>query len=140
LAVYETSAAGSGAILLEGKSYPAEFRSGGSGAGRAGTEKSHRNRIKIAAALRETQTWLEMSEIPNWMGPLYQSANRLAHICWLQTHAKRNAWLVHLLFENDPSNPTTRDEWRSAIVELDKELGLIESRPWHADVILDARA
>jgi superfamily I DNA/RNA helicase len=125
--------------LVEGKSYPREFHGPGCGAGQSGSDKSRRNRIKIGAALRETQTWLEMSEMPNWMGQLYQSANRLAHVYWLQTKAEHDAWLVHLLFRNDPSRRTTHEEWKDAIVELDEQLGLAEAPPWHANVILDAR-
>lgn len=80
-----------------------------------------------------------MSEIPNWMERLYQSADRLAHVYWLRTRAHRDAWLVHLLFENDPSYPTTREQWETAIGELDEELGLTESVPWHANLVLGAR-
>src|SRR5262249_44052603 len=130
----------SGVILVEGKSYPDEFLGDGCGAGRSGSEKSRLNRIQIAAALRETQTWLAIGEMPNWMGPLYQSANRLAHVYWLRTIANCDAWLVHLLFEGDSSRPTTRQNWETAIVELDRQLGLADAPAWHANVTLQARA
>jgi hypothetical protein len=140
LAVYATNTSrGGGVILVEAKSYPGEFYGDGCDAGRAPSEQSRRNRIQIASSLRETQTWLGMGEIPNWMGPLYQSANRLAHVYWLQMKAQRDAWLVHLLFENDPSHPTTRAEWKQAISALDEQLGLAEAPAWHANLILEAR-
>lgn len=139
-AVYETEAGrGDGVILVEGKSYPDEFYGDGCGAGRSPADDSRLNRIRIASALRETQTWLGMGEIPNWMGPLYQSANRLAHSYWLQTKAKRDAWLVHLLFTNDPIRPMTEEEWEEAILGVDEQLGLAEAPAWHANVILEAR-
>jgi hypothetical protein len=139
LAIYETTACRDpGVLLIEGKSYPDEFYGTGCDAGRAPSERSRRNRVRIASALRETQTWLGIGEIPNWMGPLYQSANRLAYVYWLRTQANRDAWLVHLLFENDPNRPTTRDRWKKALVDLDKQLGLAEASAWHANVILDA--
>jgi hypothetical protein len=141
LAVYSTETSrGDGVILVEGKSYPGEFYGDGCDAGRAPSERSRVNRIQIASSLRAAQTWLGMGEIPNWMGPLYQSANRLAHVYWLQAKAQRGAWLVHLLFENDPSTPTTREQWEKAIVAVDEQLGLADAPVWHANLILAARA
>jgi len=35
-------------------------------------------------------------DVTAWTGPLYQNANRLAHVYWLGAQGVR-AWLVHLL-------------------------------------------
>jgi hypothetical protein len=111
LATYTSAAGNGGVVLVEGKSYPGELEGSGCQAGSSGSEESKRSRIKIAAALRRTQTWLEMHEIPDWMGPLYQSANRLAHVYWLRDQAKVETWLVHLLFANDRIRPTKPGTW-----------------------------
>jgi hypothetical protein len=113
LATYESAAGAGGVILVEGKSYPGELEGSGCQAGRSGSQASQRSRIKIAAALRRTQSWLEMDQMPDWMGPLYQSANRLAHVYWLREQAKIETWLVHLLFANDPIRPTKPEAWLS---------------------------
>jgi hypothetical protein len=139
LATYGAPAHGAGVILVEGKSYPDELYGPGCKAGQAGSAASRRSRIKIAAALRQTQTWLEMGEMPDWLGSLYQSANRLAHAYWLREQARIDTWLVHLLFESDPIQPTTGEQWTEALEQADKLLGLAQPLPWHASVILKAR-
>ena len=58
-----------------------------------------------------------------WTGRLYQNANRLAHVYWLRSRGVR-AWLVHLLFTDDPHRPTTADEWNDALAKADTALGL----------------
>jgi hypothetical protein len=140
LAIYQGADGAAGVILVEGKSYPGELEGVGCQAGKAGSAASRASRIKIAAALRRTQTWLEMGDIPDWMGPLYQSANRLAHVCWLRTEAEIDAWLVHVLFADDKSmHPTSRQEWETALEEIDQRLGLAQPLLWHANLILEAQ-
>jgi hypothetical protein len=139
LAVYLTPSGEGGVILVEGKSYPGELYSAGCQAGQSGSDASRQSRVKIAAALRRTQTWLEMDEMPDWMGQLYQSANRLAHVYWIRTVAGRDAWLVHLLFENDPHHETTRERWEQELGTIDAQLGLAAPLAWHGNVILQAK-
>jgi hypothetical protein len=139
LATYRAAGGATGVILVEGKSYPGELEGSGCQAGKSGSEASRRSRIKIANALRRTQTWLEMADIPDWMGPLYQSANRLAYVYWLREEAKVDAWLVHLLFADDPIRNTSRERWESELPKLDQRLGLAQRLPWHANVIVDAK-
>lgn len=62
-------------------------------------------------------------DVAAWTGPLYQNANRLAYVHWLRSRGVR-AWLVHLLFTDDPHRPTSRIEWEKAIDEADSRLGL----------------
>ena len=58
-----------------------------------------------------------------WTGPLYQNANRLAHVYWLRSRGVQ-AWLVHLLFTDDPHSPTSAAEWEVALKAADDALGL----------------
>lgn len=44
-----------------------------------------------------------------------------------------------MLFANDPTSPTTSEQWETAIGGVDDELGLTESLPWRANLILEAR-
>jgi hypothetical protein len=120
LAVAKTSdQEGAGILLIEAKSYPDELYGGGCQA------KDAASLELIKRSLGWTQAELGVSgKTPgDWCGPLYQSANRLAHLCWLRSLGIP-AWLVHVLFVDDPHRPTTADEWKAAIRRADLELGL----------------
>jgi hypothetical protein len=83
--------------------------------------------IKIANALRHTQTG---------------RARRLSSVPLLPAwHV--DAWIVHLVFENDPtltaSDQTDEDTWRSELEKIETRLGLDEDVPWHASIILPGR-
>jgi hypothetical protein len=120
LATLTLSGARSGALLLEGKSYPGELRGGGMAA------KSPASRKKIRAALAQTQEWLECEAQPElWTGSLYQSANRYAHLYFLRGLNDVPAWLVHVLFLNDATHiGASRDDWELALPAVERELGL----------------
>jgi len=137
-ATYEAEHAAPGLILVEGKSYPHELYGRGCQAGVSGSEASRRSRIQIAAALQQTQTWLGLSDPPDWMGPLYQTANRLAHLYWLRERAGIETWLVHLLFENDRYRRTTHAQWELELARADRLLGLTQPLGCHANLILEA--
>jgi hypothetical protein len=109
-----------GIVLAEGKSYPGEFRSGGTKAGDVAREK-------ISRAIASTQRWLGVEENPDlWLGDLFQSANRLAHLYWLREVARVDAWLVHLLFTNDHTHrAASREEWEAETPSVDRDLGLL---------------
>lgn len=83
------------------------------------------NRKLIDDALAWTQQQLGVSgkSVADWTGPLYQSANRLAHLSWLRSRGVR-AWLVHLLFTDDPHGATTEAAWKAAVHLADTRLGL----------------
>lgn len=110
-----------GVLLIEGKSYPNEMLKGSSVASPAGTP----NRKLIDDALTWTQEQLRVTgkSVADWTGPLYQNANRLAHLSWLRSRGVR-AWLVHLLFTEDPHGATTEAEWEAAVHLADTRLGL----------------
>ncbi len=120
LAVVETSQSDSpnGVLLVEAKSYPGEIYGGGMKA------TSPRSRQKIHAALQETKNWLGVSAGADWTGPLYQSANRLAHLYFFVEKAKVPAWLLNVCFVDDPHSPTNRSEWETALNKVKEEFGM----------------
>lgn len=83
------------------------------------------SRMLIEKSLAKTQAQLGViTKTPaGWCGPLYQNANRLAHVYWLRSLGVR-AWLVHLLFTDDRIGPTSQAEWEAALKKADDELGL----------------
>jgi hypothetical protein len=109
------------AVLLgEGKSYPGELY----GSGCQATPGSQ-SRALIEKSLAKTRATIGLpaDALGDWCGPLYQNANRLAHVHWLRSLGVR-AWLVHLLFLDDPHGPTNAAEWEAALKKADAELGL----------------
>ena len=133
LAVVDARGDRPGVLLAEGKSYREELF------GR-GCQASEPSRSQIAAAIVRTQRWLGVDEEPErWMGRLYQTANRLAHLYWLREVVGVRAWLVHLLFVDDPHAPTTRDHWVAAMEAANEELGLTGvAVPHVGHLLLDA--
>lgn len=141
LAVAELASGKRGVVLAEAKSYPEELYGAGSKAGESGSEQAIANRDKIVEALRETQDWLGLGHLnpEAWMGPLsedraasslYQTANRLAHLYWLVEKADQQAWLVHVLVEEDPTfRATSRGDWEAALRAADEHLGLESTAP-----------
>jgi hypothetical protein len=60
----------------------------------------------------------------NWLGELYQYANRLAHVHFVRSVADLPAWLVNLCFTGDPRSPTSAGEWRKDCEVVKDQLGL----------------
>jgi hypothetical protein len=120
-----------GVLLVEAKSYPQEMYSNGCCA-------SEVSRGQIVRALQKTQRWLGV-EHADWTGPLYQSANRLAHLYFLRELAGVPAWFVNLCFVGDPHRPTPPAVWQDALQSAKASLGLSQgSIPFCADIILEA--
>jgi uncharacterized protein (DUF4415 family) len=109
-----------GVLLVEAKSYTSEMH------GRGSRAKAQASVKKIQSALEQTCRWLGVSAVPDsWTGPLYQHANRLAHLYWLNEIAGVDAWLVFCLFADDRTHrATTRRDWVEAISNTTRELGL----------------
>jgi hypothetical protein len=129
----ESDPARRGVVLVEAKSYPAEIYG-------AGCQASPRSRKKIEAALRKTKSWLGVPEDIDWTGPLYQSANRLAHLYFFREEVGMPAWLVNAYFVNDPDSPTIREEWWAALDQVKRELGLTGiAIPDAAELFLEAK-
>jgi hypothetical protein len=123
-----------GVVLVEAKSHPSEIY--GSGC-QASSPKSLRI---IETALQQTKRWLGVSENVDWTGPLYQSANRLAHLYFFRQIVNVPAWLVNFYFINDPHSPTTLENWHIDLKQVKKELGLTGIRvPNTAELFLEGK-
>ena len=120
-----------GAILVEAKSHISEIY--GNGCQAAGASL-----YKVDRALAETKEWLDVEGDADWLGPLYQYANRIAHLYFMLKKVGRPAWLVNLYFLNDPIGPTTQEEWQSEIQNVKDSIGLPQRIPNAVDVFLPA--
>jgi hypothetical protein len=123
-----------GALLAEGKNYPRELYSGGTGAGKSGTDAALASRRQIELAIAWAQGRLGVPlDVARWLEPLdpkrpgtslYQTANRLAYLVWLRSEGI-DAWLCHLLFLDDPLHrPTSRRMWEEGLRTAGRELGI----------------
>jgi hypothetical protein len=122
-----------GYLLVEGKSYPGEVY------GRGCKSSNVANRKLIDAALANTRQKLSPKDASEWSGRLYQFANRLAHVVFLQQITNRDVWLLNLCFTDDFTHPHSIAEWESALHEIRKELGFRNSIPYTVDVFLASR-
>jgi len=132
LAVVEL-ATKSGVLLVEGKGYPDELYGGGCKA------TSDESRRLISKALEDTQQWLGLRQDARaWLGPLYQSANRLAYLYFLRRLGVE-AWLLHVCFTDDMTHvPVPEKEWSIALRTAESRLGLIDTE-YAAAVFLPAK-
>ncbi|MBF0634186.1 MAG: hypothetical protein HQK85_06000 [Nitrospinae bacterium] len=107
-----------GVILVEAKNYPGEIEGNGCGA-------SPYSRSIIEKALQKTKKWLGVAPETDWMGKWYQSANRLAHLYFLNEVVGVPAWLVNVHILDDPMhNPTSRNVWEIELAGIKSQMGL----------------
>ncbi len=118
-------------LLVEAKSHVDEVEG-------LGCRASDASMPLIREAFRETREWLGAQETPAWLGPLYQTANRLAHLHFLRNRLGFSAWLVQVYFLNDPIGTTSRADWLPAIAGVHARLGLPSRPPYTLDVFLPA--
>ena len=118
-----------GCILVEAKSHVPEMYGSGCGA-------SPKTRQQIELALAATKDWLGVDANANWMGRLYQSANRYAFLYFLRQIAEVPAFLANIYFVGDPRTPTSRVGWQAALRQVNSELGLRNPIPFTASVFL----
>ena len=80
--------------------------------------------------LDEAKTAFRASNDACWHAPLYQMANRLAHLYYLAGINKKDAYLVFIDFANAPDvpQPASREEWQGATRLAYKCLGLKDSK------------
>jgi len=96
-------------------------------------------RRTIETSLSATARWLDVQTTNAWMGELYQSANRLAHVYFLRERVGLAAYLLNVCFTADPRMRTSSEEWSEAHRIFRRELGLEGANmPWLADVVLPA--
>ena len=135
LARIETAAALSGVVLVEAKSYPEEMEGSGCKAEGASLQQ-------IQRALEEAKRWCAVPESTDWLGPLYQFANRLAHVYFLRERHGIPTWLANVCFIDDPTRKaTSRTEWTAHMTALRSRLGF-DGRPipWVVDVFLEGQS
>lgn len=106
-------------LLFEAKAYIEEGVDFRSKAGSASLEK-------IAEALQQSKQAFGANSDANWASPFYQYANRLAHLHFLASMNKIDAYLVFLYFANAPDvpSPSTAEQWEGARRLTEKCLGL----------------
>ena len=135
LARVETAGALSGVVLVEAKSYPKEMEGGGCKAKGASL-------CQIRKALKEAKRWFAVPDSVDWLGPLYQFANRLAHVYFLRERHGIPTWLVNLCVVDDPTwearwKATPRTEWISYMADLGARSGFGgRPIPWVTNVFL----
>jgi len=122
-----------GCILVEAKSHIEEIYGGGCAA-------SEKSLAVIRASLVVTKQWLRVPADADWLGHLYQSANRYAYLYFLLEVVKVPCYLVNVYFTDDPRTPTSEDEWQNAIREVNRELRLSAETPYCRSVILPAHS
>ncbi len=113
-----------GELLVEAKANIPELLGGAATECKAADVS--RERIQKALERAAQAIGARPPSIEAWLGPLYQTANRLAHLYFLREVLNRpDAWLFHILFEDDTTfKPTTRAQWKQALSEVDTALGL----------------
>ena len=135
LAKIETAGALSGVVLVEAKSYLEEMEGDGCKAKKASLDQ-------IQKSLTEAKRWFDVPESADWLRPLYQFANRLAHVYFLRERHGIATWLVNVCVTNDPTwKATSRTEWTAHMTAVRARLGF-DGRPipWVADVFLAGRS
>ena len=85
---------------------------------------------RIEKRLDEAKAAFRANPDASWYSPLYQIANRLAHLYYLAEINKKVAYLVFVNFANatDVEIPVAREEWKGATRHAHKCLGLKDSR------------
>ena len=122
-----------GVLLVEAKSHVKEVYG-------SGCQAKEPARSQIREALGRTRQWCGALEDADWMGRLYQSANRLAHTYFFCELVGLQAWFVQVYFCDDPHVPTSATDWETALPEIKRELGLLEkSLPYLVEVKLAAQ-
>ncbi len=120
-----------GVILVEAKSHISEIYG-------SGCQASTRSRELILRSFTAAKRWCGANPESDWTGPLYQSANRLAHLYFVRELLGSSAWLVNLYFLNDPIGPADQDDWKAELINVKASLGLTSSVPFAIDVFLPA--
>lgn len=122
-----------GVLLLEAKSHRLELCSC--------CNASNDSRDLIERAFTKTQMeWLKVPRQHQWFSPVYQYANRIAHLCFLRHVLGVQAWLVNVYFLGEKRRPTSQSQWLDLLPEVHAELGLANTTiPFCGDVFLEAK-
>jgi hypothetical protein len=126
-----------GCVMVEAKSHVDEFY-------KNDTSAKGASLAKIRTALKRTEEWLKISPAKTWLrfpDPkrcLYQCANRFAHLFLLRTTLGVPAFLVNVLFTDDPHSPTSAGQWKAGLSRIHGDLGISEFPDCYAEVLLPA--
>ena len=106
-------------ILVEAKAYIEEAVDYKSKAGL-------KSLAQIRAALAITKQAFGAADDAPWESPLYQYANRLAHLYYLRQLNGVDAYLLFLYFADAPDvpKPCSKQQWQGALRLIEKCLGL----------------
>lgn len=121
-------------VLVEAKSYRSEVYGNGCKA------ENPRSVNLIGKALDEAKRFFGADLTSDWMGCLYQSGNRLAHLYFFLQHLHRSAWLVNVYFADDPIGPTSIGQWEAENSKVRDALGLHSTIPNFLEIFLPAIA
>ncbi len=119
-------------ILVEAKSHILEMRS-------QGCQASEVSLARIRQAMKEAKVWCGAEQVSDWTGPLYQSANRIAHLFFIRQRLNRPCFLLNLYFVADPYRSTSQAEWDEALLAVHRELGLSQPVPGLLEVFLPGK-
>lgn len=123
-------------ILVEAKANIPEIVS-------PGTSASKNSRTIIDKSLKETKTFLNLTNDIDWSGKYYQYTNRLAHLFFLRVKCNKPTFLVNVYFIGDDtvSGPKTKQEWEAALKVLHTYLGLTRHRlsEYMTDIFIDVK-
>jgi hypothetical protein len=123
--------------MVEAKSHVDEFYKNDTGAKRASL-------AKIRTALKRTEEWLKVSPAKTWLrfpDPqhcLYQCANRFAHLFLFRDTLHVPAFLINVLFTDDPHSPTSAEQWKKGLLQIHTDLGIGEFPDHCVEVFLPA--
>ena len=116
-------------ILVEAKAHIDEMFSSGS-------QASQESLTQITDALDQTISAFGAKPLINWAGPLYQMANRLAHLHFLTMHGVPTSLVfVCLVGDTEMNGPESADEWRGALQVARRMLGLAKRHNFSGRVI-----
>jgi hypothetical protein len=119
-------------LLVEAKSHIPEMRS-------QGCQASERSLAIIQRALDAAKQWSKAAPEADWTGPLYQAANRIAHLYFFRQQICRPCFLIHLYFVGGTYKPTSQAEWDQALDAAHQELGLNASVSGLVEVFLPGK-
>jgi len=110
-----------GVILVEAKSHLGEVINLN-----YSCRASPKSRTRIDSSLNVVKSALGVREQVDWLGDVYQHANRIAHLYFLRFIAKIPSWLIFLYFVGDKeqNGPDTRSGYTETLTIVNAKLGL----------------
>jgi len=113
-----------GVILLEAKSHIGEVISP-----YYSCKASLKSRSRISDSINMVKSALGVGNEYDWLGDVYQHANRIAHLYFMRQIAQVPTWLVYLYFLGDieQQGPQEQEEYQEVLSVVKSKLGLTNS-------------